>query len=550
MLSILAAVALAAPPQVFLNGNIHTMDAARPRAEAIAVEGARIIAVGSRHEALAAAGVGAETIDLAGRTVLPGLIDAHGHMANLGRLGLGLLDLRAAPSYEHLVAEVARRAAARPAGEWILGGFWDHENWPGRQLPTHEALSLAVPDHPVYLRRVDGHAALANRRAMQLAGITRDTPSPAGGEIVRDERGNPTGILVDNAMRLVARHVPPGLTGEPESLLLKAQEICLAYGLTGVHDMGIAPDDVEVYRRLDNAGKLKLRIYAAIGGIEALGFFEDVGPIIGERLTVRAAKFYIDGAMGSRGAWLLAPYADRPEGAEGKPYTGLAVNDMDLLRMIAEHAVAAEYQLCIHAIGDRANRELLNIYEEFLGEEPWLLRFRIEHAQLLHPDDLGRFARLGIIASMQPAHAVSDMRWVEARVGPERARGAYAWASLLRTGAVIAAGSDFPVEPPSPFLGIYAAVTRQDVRGQPRGGWFPGERMTREEALRAFTLGAAFASFEERDKGSLAPGKLADFIVIDRDIMTCPAPEILGARVLRTVIAGETVYTAPKEQAP
>lgn len=549
MLSLLAAVAvsLAAPRQVFLNADIHTMDPARPRAEAVAVEHGRILAVGSRFEVLAAAGDAAETIDLAGRAVLPGLIDAHGHMANLGRLGLGLLDLRAAPTYEHLVAEVARRAAARPAGEWIVGGFWDHENWPGRQLPTHDALSQAVPDHPVYLRRVDGHAALVNRRAMQLAGITRETPGPAGGEIVRDERGNPTGILVDNAMRLVARHVPPGLTGEPESLLLKAQEICLALGLTGVHDAGVSPEDVKVYRRLEAAGKLRLRVYVMIGGWEAMRFFEEEGPIIGERLTVNAAKYYIDGAMGSRGAWLLAPYADRPVDAVGEPYTGLAVNTVSFIEMATQHAVAAGYQLCIHAIGDRANREVLNAYEKFLGDRSRALRFRIEHAQLLHPDDLPRFARLGVIASMQPAHAISDMRWVEARVGPDRARGAYAWASLLRTGAVVAAGSDFPVEPPSPFLGIYAAVTRQDVRGQPREGWFPGERMTREEAIRAFTLGAAFASFEENTKGSLTPGKFADFIVLDRDVMTCPAPDILGARVLRTVIAGETVYSAQRE---
>ncbi len=560
-----AAAAPGQPPAtIYINGNVYTMDAARPvaRAGAIAVFGDRILAVGSDAEVRAMADKNTTVVDLKGATVLPGLIDCHGHVAGLGSFGLGLMDLSRAQSFVDVVASVSRRVREVAPGDWITGGRWDHESWPSRVLPTHGELSGATPDNPVWLRRVDGHAGLANGKAMEAAGVTKDTQSPAGGEIIRDAAGNPTGVFVDAAMSLITRAVPASAAGGTEELILKAQEMCLAAGLTGVHDAGISPAQIEVYQRLAGSGRLKLRVYAMVSGHAAMKWFEENQPIIGERFTCRAAKLVIDGAMGSRGAWMLEPYADRPTTNDGKPYTGLAVSQPDFIEAVSRHGLEKGYQVCTHAIGDRGNRETLDAFERagIRAWEQWLthlegddplskdfrhgFRFRIEHAQLLSADDIPRFAALGVIPSMQPTHCTSDMRWVDARVGPERAKGAYAWASLLKTGVRIAGGSDFPVESHNPFLGLYAAVTRQNVQGEPTGGWMPHERMTREEALRSFTIDAAYAAFEEEVKGSLAPGKYADFIVIDRDVMTCDPRDILGTKVLRTVIAGETVYEA------
>jgi hypothetical protein len=530
------------PDVVYVNGNIYTLDAVRPRAEALAVAGDRIAAVGSRGEVMRSRQPSTRVVDLKGRTVLPGLIDAHCHPASLGGFALGRIDLREAHSFEEVVDAVAARVKRAKKGEWILGGRWDHEGWPGKQWPTHEELSAVSPDNPVWLTRVDGHAGLANAAAMKIAGITRDTPSPAGGEIIKDAGGEPTGLLVDNAEDLITRHI----VGDEQSvadLLLKTQELCLSVGLTGVHDAGISPAEVEVYRQLDAEGRLKLRVYAMVSGAYAVEYFREHGLLIGDRLTVRSAKLFADGAMGSRGAWLLEPYNDRPRDAQGQPYVGLMVMSPDFIRTIAANGLRQGYQVCTHAIGDRANREVLDAYAAALQQNPQKdHRFRIEHAQMLSPEDIPRFAELGVIPSMQPTHCTSDMRWVDARIGSRRAAGAYAWASLLRTGVRIPAGSDFPVESHNPFLGIYAAVTRQNADGKPAGGWRPEERMTRTEAARAFTLDAAYAAFEEQRKGSLTPGKLADFVVIDRDIMTCAPKDILTTRVLQTVIGGETVF--------
>lgn len=540
-----------APPiadTVYVRGNIYTLDPARPRVESIAVRGSRVLFAGSAADLDQYTGPGTKVVDLGGKTVLPGLIDAHGHAAGLGSFGLGRLDFSRARSLDEVVATIADHLKQTKKGEWVLGGRWDHESWPSRQLPTHDDLSAVSPENPVWLRRVDGHAGLANGAAMRVAGVTRDTLSPPGGEVVKDARGEPTGVFVDNATTLIERHIR-GAEAGGEALILKAQEMLLVAGLTGVHDAGVSPAEIDVYKGLVESGKLKIRIYAMVSGPYAMRYFQEHAPLIGERLTVRAAKMYIDGAMGSRGAWLLEPYADRPAGPDGKPYTGLAVSDPELLRAIASHAVEKGYQVCTHAIGDHGNRETLDAYESALRTAPKTsegYRFRIEHAQLLAPADIPRFQLSGIIPSMQPTHCTSDMRWVDARVGPERADGAYAWASLLKSGAPLAFGSDFPVESHNPFLGIYAAVTRQDEHAQPPGGWHPEQRMTREEALRAFTLGAAYAAFEEKEKGSLEPGKLADFIVIDRDIMTCEPLDILATKVLRTVIGGETVYASGK----
>jgi len=536
--------ASAAPPHsVYVNGNIHTADCARPRAEALAVTGDRIVAVGSSVELSRLAGPGTTTIDLGGQTVLPGLIDAHCHMAGLGSFGLGRSDLSDARSYEALVATVAEQVKKAKPGEWIRGGRWDHERWADRRLPAHAGLSAVSPDHPVWLTRVDGHAGLANAAALKLAGVTRDTPAPPGGEILKDERGEPTGVFVDNAMDLITKHLDRS-GNDRAALILKAQEMCLAVGLTGVHDAGVTPAEVETYQKLAEGGQLKLRVYAMLAGRQAVEYFGAHGLLIGERLTVRAAKAYADGALGSRGAWLLAPYSDRPTDDSGKPYVGLAV-EPELIRTLAEDGLRRGYQVCTHAIGDRGNRETLAAYGAALRQTPCKdHRFRIEHAQVLALEDIPRFAELGVLPCMQPTHCTSDMRWVEARIGPQRAAGAYAWAKLRRTGLPIPGGSDFPVESHNPFLGLYAAMTREDTAGQPPGGWHPEERMTREEALRSFTRDAAYAAFEEEHKGSLQVGKLADFIVIDRDIMTCEAAEIPGTRVLLTVIGGEKVYEA------
>ncbi len=540
-----AAISALAQTTAYINANAHTVDPAHPRVQAFLVEGDRFTAVGSNGHITGLIGHEETIVDLGGRTVLPGLIDAHGHLLGLGQLRAGVVDLTGATSYDEVIARVRARADETPPGQWILGRGWDNESWPDRALPDHDALSEATPRHPVWLVRVDGHAALGNTRAMQLAGIDRATVSPPGGEILRRATGDPTGVFIDNAETLVERHIPESARGEAETLLLAAQEACLRVGLTGVHDMGVGPDVAELMQRMEADGRLKLRVAVAIDARNAIRYFEENAPYQGPRITIASAKLYLDGAMGSRGAWLLEPYADRPRDDNGVPYTGLAIAEPEFIEAVARHALRKHYQVFTHAIGDRANREVLDAYERASLATGFPLapaRFRVEHAQLLNEYDLPRFARLGVIASMQPTHCTSDMRWVEERVGQDRARGAYAWASLLRSGAVIASGSDFPVESENPFLGFYAAITRQNAGGMPESGWRPEERMTRAEALRTMTLDAAYGAFQDHRVGSITPGKQADFIVLDRDVMTIEPRAILETRVLRTVIAGETVY--------
>lgn len=540
-----AASAPAAPEAIFFNARIHTLDPQQPAATAIAVRDGRIVGVGPDAEMLALRGPETRTEDLRSAVVVPGLIDAHGHMAGLGSFGLGRLDLSRVSSYREMVALVAAEAGRVPADQWVVGGRWDHESWEGRQLPTHQPLSEAMPAHPVWLKRVDGHAGLANAAAMRRAGITRETQAPPGGAILRDAAGEPTGVLIDTAMALVERHV--AAAPDTAALLLKAQEMCLSVGLTGVHDAGVSPADIDAYEQLIARGDLRIRVYALVSFPVAVPYFAARSPRVDPWLTVRACKLYADGALGSRGAWLHGPYADRPTDETGREYTGLAIMPQSQIRQVALDGLRRGYQVCTHAIGDRANSEVLDAYEAAIKEvsgdgPPPEPRFRIEHAQILALDDIARFASLGVIASMQPTHCTSDMRWAEARIGTQRVRGAYAWASLLRAGAKIAAGSDFPVESHNPMLGFYAAVTRQNEQGQPEGGWQPQERMTREQALRAFTIDAAYAAFEESEKGTLEAGKLADFVVLDRDILTCPEREILATRVLQTVVGGRTVF--------
>lgn len=548
--ALLAAVLGLGPDTVYYDAVVHTVDDDNPVASAIAIEGDRIVYVGTTTRALALADRQTELIDLDGATILPGLIDAHGHLALLGQLELGVIDLAGTGSYDEVIELVRAAADDAPPGTWILGRGWDHESWPSRALPHHRLLSDAVPDHPVWLGRVDGHAGLANARAMREAGIDASTAAPTGGELIRTDSGEPTGVLIDNAEALIERVVPAGARASTRDLILAGQRMCLGAGLTGVHDMGVSGAQAELYKEMERSGELRLRVYALVGGPAAMRYFDEHDPYDGDRLSVRACKLYMDGAMGSRGAWLLEPYADRPVGPDGAPYVGLNTLDPELVQAVAEHALDRGYQVCTHAIGDRGNRAVLDAYQRALdaaGRSGTDHRFRVEHAQLLAPDDIPRFAELGVIPSMQQRHATSDMRWVEARVGPDRAKGAYAWRSLLDTGVVIAGGSDFPVEPHNPFWTFYAAITRQDHAGSPAGGWLPEERMTRPEALRSLTIWAAHAAFQEDRLGSLRRGKQADFVVIDRDVMRIPPAEILGTQVLRTVVAGRAVYAVDED---
>ena len=542
-----ALVVLAAAQQppadlIVYNARVYTVDEARPQAEAVAVRGSRIAAVGTSDDVLRLKGASTRVIDAGGAAVIPGLHDAHAHFARLGE-SLRTLQLRGTLSWEQIVSMVRTKAAAAPAGEWILGRSWDQNDWSEKEFPTHDLLSAAAPRHPVYLTRVDGHAAVANQAALDAAGITRGTPDPDGGRIIRDASGAPSGTLVDRAMDLVARAIPPASASELEERILLADAEALRLGLTMVHDAGTSAAELDAYRRLIDAGRLRTRIYVMLGGpAAALRTHFDRGPLIGHadhQLTVRAIKIVADGALGSRGAALLEPYADEPGN------TGLLTTPPEEIYARTLAAARAGFQVGVHAIGDRANRLVMDVFERVQREVPVArsLRMRNEHAQILDAAEIPRFARLGVIASMQPTHATSDMPWVAARIGQARANeGAYVWQALLRNGATIASGSDFPVEEPNPMLGLYAAITRQDPSGQPPAGWTPDQRMTREQALRSFTADAAYAAHLEHELGSIAVGKLADLLILSKDVMRVPPREILTATVRTSVVGGRVVY--------
>jgi predicted amidohydrolase YtcJ len=526
---------------VVRGGRIYTAETAQPIVEAVAVRGGRFVVVGSIQDVAAVTGPATRVLELRGHTAVPGLQDAHGHFLGLGA-SLAALDLRDTTSVAQIVARVKARAAALPAGTWIVGRGWDQNDWQPAQWPTRTDLDAVSPDHPVFLTRIDGHAAWTNSRALAQAAVTSATADPPGGRVLREHDGAPAGVLVDTAQSLVARHIPPPSAAEIDAQILAADQQTRRLGLTMVHDAGASSGTITAYRRLIADGRLATRLYVMIDsspGTTTEWFAR--GPEIdpAHRLTVRAVKLYADGALGSRGAALLEDYADEP-GTKG-----LLVTPPERLAAVAEAAVRAGFQPCTHAIGDRANRIVLDTYERIEREQPTAraLRPRIEHAQILDASDIPRFGALGVIASMQPTHCTSDMPWAPARLGAARIReGAYAWQMLLRSGARLASGSDFPVEEANPLLGFYAAVTRQDRHGQPAGGWAPDQRLTREEALRSFTIDAAFAAHAERDLGSIAVGKLADFVVLSGDIMTVAPSAILHTRVERTVIAGRDVY--------
>jgi len=504
----------------------------------LAVRGGRIVYLGPEAGADKLRGPKTRVIDLAGRAVTPGLIDAHSHFGGLGQ-ALEEVDLVGTASYDEVVRKVREAAARLPAGAWVRGRGWDQNDWPEKGFPTHEALSAAVPGHPVWLERVDGHAALVNARAMELLGIDASTEDPTGGRFLRDPAGKPTGVLVDNAKGIAEGRLPGPSDEDRRRMLRAAARHCAAVGLTTVTDMGVGDAEYRAYSALKSAGELPLRAAVFLTDDEALldRWFQR-GPEIDPdaRLTVRGVKLYADGALGSRGAALIEPYSDDPNNM------GLMVSTGAHLEEVARKAAAKGFQVAIHAIGDRGGLVALDAMERALGGARPEARFRLEHSQILRLQDIERMARLGIIASMQPTHATSDMPWAGDRVGPRRLEGAYAWRKVLKAGGRLALGSDFPVESADPRLGLYAAITRQDLKGNPPGGWLPGERLTREEALRGFTLDAAWSLFLDKEVGSLEAGKRADLVVFASDPMTVPEAEIPRAAVDYTVVDGRVVY--------
>jgi predicted amidohydrolase YtcJ len=527
---------------ILTNGRIYTVDETRPVVDAVAIAGGKVLFAGNAAGALALKGAASKVVDLQGRTVIPGMVDAHGHVGGLGD-ALHIVDLTGTTSYDQVVARVAERAKSMPKGQWVLGRGWDQNDWGDTRFPTHDKLSAAVPDHPVYLVRVDGHAGLANARAMQAAGVTAATQDPSGGHIERTADGAPAGVFVDNAQGLVRRAIPRESRDDVKRAIVDAVKEAQRWGLTGVHDAGADATDLDVYEELAKAGQLKFRLYAMISDNAAtVDAWLKRGPLMAGyngSLWVRSIKLYADGALGSRGAALLEPYSDDPKN------TGLLVSAPAHIQDVATRALKAGFQVNTHAIGDRGNRLVLDAYEAALKAVPTAdHRFRIEHAQILNYDDVPRFAELGVIPSMQASHQTSDMYWAGTRLGAVRLLGAYAWRSLLNTGVVIPNGSDFPVEQVNPLISFHSAVSRQDARDWPPGGWYPAERMTREEALRSVTLWPAYAAFQEKVMGSLTPGKYADFVILDQDIMRIPPELILRTRVLSTWVGGEKVYEA------
>ena len=538
---------------VLAHGVLYPVDPPEPVEGSLAIRGGAIVYLGPPAGAEPLVGPETEVIELAGRAVTPGLIDAHSHLAGLGA-ALEQVDLVGTGSYEEVVARIAAAAAELPAGTWVRGRGWDQNDWPVKEFPGHGPLSAALPDHPVWVNRIDGHAALLNTRAMAELEIGAATPDPPGGRFLRDAEGRPTGVLIDNAMDVAGVRLPATDAATIRRRIAAAAGYAAARGLTTVTDMGVDGPTIAAYRDLAGAGELPLR--AALFLTDSAPLLESwfaSGPEVDPagRLTIRGVKLYADGALGSRGAALVEPYADDPGNL------GLLTASGDHLAEVAGRARDAGFQVGIHAIGDRGNVVALDALERALGvgwqngrrvrdgDDP---RFRIEHAQLLRLEDLARMAELGVIASMQPTHATSDMPWAGDRVGERRLAGAYAWRKVLDAGGRLALGSDFPVERVDPLLGLYAAVTRQDLEGEPEGGWLPGERLTRDEALRGFTLDAAQSLFLEHLVGSLAPGKRADLVVFDRDPMRVPAAEIPAVQVDLTVVDGRIVHR--REEAP
>lgn len=518
-----------------VEGHTPVADGIRTFTVMVVDDGGKILATGD--EALLARFPDAVRIDGRGNFVLPGLIDTHAHVLSFG-IAKTRVDLVGTGSLEEALARLDRYARSNPDEAWVLGRGWNQELWPERRFPRAGDLDALIDERPVWLRRIDGHAGWANSRALEISGISRDTPDPEGGRILRDENGDATGILIDKAMALIEDRLPATTRDDIRRAVELAIPTLLSFGLTGVHDAGIDREQAEVYRAMADDGALDLRIYAMIAGaaenLDAIG--KPIRRYGNDRLEIASVKLYSDGALGSRGAAMIEPYHDEPA-SRGLPFW-----TQDQLEGFVAKANGMGFQVGIHAIGDLGNRMSLDAFDRVQRGRPSPLRNRIEHAQVISLEDLPRFRALGVIAAMQPTHATSDMNMAENRVGPERIAGAYAWRRLLDSGAVIAAGSDFPIEHANPFHGLYAAVSRQSRDGKPEGGWYADQAMTRAEALRSFTLDAAYAAHQEDRLGSLEPGKWADFIIVDRNYFDVPVDQIDDIRVLETWIGGKRVY--------
>jgi predicted amidohydrolase YtcJ len=548
---------------IFINGNIYTVNDKQPFAQAIAVKGDRIIFVGTNAEAEQFRGDKTRIVDLAGKTVTPGFTDSHCHIFGIGEREM-TLNLERTNTREDFLAKVKERVVQTERNKWITGRGWIETFWKPPQFPARADLDKIAPDNPVFLTRADGHAAAVNSAALKLANIDHQTPDPFGGQILKTN-GDPNGMLLDNAMDLVAKNIPKPTEAETEQALLKGIDREIKLGWCEIQNAGSELSDQEIIRRAYAARRVKLRmINAAYGPGEAANTLLKNGPTLNafdHRFTQRTIKVIFDGALGSRGAALLAPYSDKAD------TSGFLTQKPEELRPMFEEALRRGIQVETHAIGDRANRLILDLYEQAFKAVPpeerkapdesvtYLrtvgstkppkrgdVRWRVEHAQILSEQDIPRFAKLGVIASMQPSHAISDLFFAPSRLGMERLAGAYAWNSLIKSGAIICGGSDAPVERGEPMIEFYAAVARKSIKGESGEGWHREQAVSREQALRMFTINAAYAAFEENDKGSIEVGKLADFTVLSADIIKIPAPEILKTRCEMTVIGGEIVY--------
>jgi predicted amidohydrolase YtcJ len=542
----LALTALRAETTVFINGNIYTGNERAPHAEALVAKDGRIAFVGSNADAKKIQSGDARVIDLAGKTVLPGLTDSHCHIFGIGEREMNL-NLEGANTLGDFLAKVKERVTKTERGKWITGRGWIETFWQPPQFPTRGDLDKIAPDNPVFLTRADGHAAIANSAALKTARVDKNTPNPFGGEILKDKQtGEPTGMLLDHAQELVAKNIPKPTDAEREEAFLLGVKREIELGWCEIQNAGSELADVERMRHAFEAGKVKLRVYNAVyaPGPAAVALLHDGMTLNGyeHRFTQRTLKVVFDGALGSRGAALLDPYADAPE------TSGYLTQKEAALLPIFEEALRRGIQVETHAIGDRANRIILDLYERAMKSVPPEKRkireprWRVEHAQILSAPDLPRFSKLGVIASMQPSHAISDLFFAPSRLGKERLTGAYAWQSLLKSGAIVAGGSDAPVERGEPMIEFYAAVARKSIKGESRDGWHPEQAVSREQALKMFTMSPAYAAFEEKDKGSIEVGKLADLTVLSKDIMKIPEPEILNTRSEATIIGGDVVY--------
>ncbi len=536
---------------VLRGGTVYTVSDGHPTAEAIAVTGTRIVFAGSSAEVARFVGPRTRLVELGGRVVVPGLTDAHYHLLGVGEREV-TLNLEGARSLDELLSRVKARVSEARPGQWVTGRGWIETHWTPRRFPSRVDLDRVSTRNPVFLTRADGHAAIANSAALRIAGVTRDTKPPFGGDVLRDAQGEPTGMLIDHAQQLVESRIPPPSSAELDRFVVLAVDRSVRLGWTEIQDAGQTWAHVDRLRRLFRAGKIKLRIYQAIGGpgpdadrLIARG--ASVGEF-GGRLTVRTIKTYLDGALGSRGAVLLAPYTDAPS------TRGLLITRLEALRPMLAAALRRGIQVETHAIGDSANRLLLDLYAQAFAAVPESdrvvrnPRWRDEHTQVVSPRDIPRFAQLGVIPSMQPSHAISDLFFAPSRLGAERVKGAYAWQSLLHTGVRIAGGSDAPVERGEPMIEFYAAVARKDTSGFQGPDWHPEQAVSREEALRMLTLWPAYGAFEEERRGSIEVGKWADLTVLSADIMRIPEKEILKTRCVMTVIGGEVVYEEKRER--